>query len=492
MDLHWVKLAVKVFFVCLLLWSLSPLGFCALPFLAVIFIMRTRLRKENNVVAFFHPYCNAGGGGERVLWSAINAMHESDTARKYFRRYIVFTGDRDVRPSAFFKKAKERFNIDLDASIVEFIYLKSRPLLEARYYPRFTLAFQTLAGFIVGIEALWFMNPSIFIDTAGHPATLPLFRFVGGSQVGCYVHYPTISCDMLNVVEAREATYNNAFLIANSSFLSNIKLIYYHLFAFLYRLCGQSSQLVMVNGSWTREHIQKLWGNSKRIYLVYPPCAVNMFSEIVPTSEKLLCDKHIVQLLSVGQIRPEKNHKLQIDVLKEIKARLTRAGSIVKVKLVICGGCRNKEDEERVSMLKLYASKLGLTEDDLQWALNVPINELSALLGDSLVGIHSMWNEHFGISVVESLAAGQIMVAHNSGGPAMDIIGNVSEENECHTTVGFLASTVDEYANCVIKVIAMDRRERDEIRKEARKSVVKFNEVNFAKSWNEAVSKCLL
>lgn len=28
------------------------------------------------VVAFFHPYCNAGGGGERVLWAAIKALHQ--------------------------------------------------------------------------------------------------------------------------------------------------------------------------------------------------------------------------------------------------------------------------------------------------------------------------------------------------------------------------------------------------------------------------------
>ena len=25
-------------------------------------------------VAFFHPYCNAGGGGERVLWCAVRAV----------------------------------------------------------------------------------------------------------------------------------------------------------------------------------------------------------------------------------------------------------------------------------------------------------------------------------------------------------------------------------------------------------------------------------
>jgi alpha-1,2-mannosyltransferase len=26
------------------------------------------------IVGFFHPYCNAGGGGERVLWCAIKAL----------------------------------------------------------------------------------------------------------------------------------------------------------------------------------------------------------------------------------------------------------------------------------------------------------------------------------------------------------------------------------------------------------------------------------
>ena len=38
------------------------------------------------------------------------------------------------------------------------------------------------------------------------------------------------------------------------------------------------------------------------------------------------------------------------------------------------------------------------------------------------IGLHSMWNEHFGISVVEMLAAGLVVVAHRSGGPKMDII----------------------------------------------------------------------
>lgn len=33
-----------------------------------------------------------------------------------------------------------------------------------------------------------------------------------------------------------------------------------------------------------------------------------------------------------------------------------------------------------------------------------------------------MIEEHFGIAIVESIAAGCIMVAHNSGGPKCDIV----------------------------------------------------------------------
>lgn len=46
-----------------------------------------------------------------------------------------------------------------------------------------------------------------------------------------------------------------------------------------------------------------------------------------------------------------------------------------------------------------------------------------------------MIDEHFGIAVVELMAAGVIVVAHDSAGPAQDIIG-VSPK-----TVGFLGKT---------------------------------------------------
>lgn len=37
---------------------------------------KNKAKKEGNKcqVAIFHPYCNAGGGGERVLWCAVRAL----------------------------------------------------------------------------------------------------------------------------------------------------------------------------------------------------------------------------------------------------------------------------------------------------------------------------------------------------------------------------------------------------------------------------------
>jgi len=65
----------------------------------------------------------------------------------------------------------------------------------------------------------------------GYAFTLPLFKYIGGCRVGCYVHYPTVSTDMLRRVSSRTATYNNHNYVARSPFLTAAKLTYYKVFA---------------------------------------------------------------------------------------------------------------------------------------------------------------------------------------------------------------------------------------------------------------------
>jgi glycosyltransferase involved in cell wall biosynthesis len=48
--------------------------------------------------------------------------------------------------------------------------------------------------------------------------------------------------------------------------------------------------------------------------------------------------------------------------------------------------------------------------------VNPPFSLISELLGEAVAGLHTMRDEHFGISVVEYMAAGAVPIAHNSGG----------------------------------------------------------------------------
>lgn len=51
-------------------------------------------------------------------------------------------------------------------------------------------------------------------------------------------------------------------------------------------------------------------------------------------------------------------------------------------------------------------------EKSVEIKANVSYQELIQNYKTAKIGIHTMWNEHFGISVVELMAAGLVTVAH--------------------------------------------------------------------------------
>jgi alpha-1,2-mannosyltransferase len=99
-----------------------------------------------------------------------------------------------------------------------------------------------------------------------------------------------------------------------------------------------------------------------------------------------------------------------------------------------------------------------------------------------------MWNEHFGIGVVEMMAAGVPTVAHGSGGPLLDIVRPEGE-------VGLLATTEEEYAAAVAGLL--QRGEEGEARRrrmgeKARQAVAgRFSEQAFADGWCAAIRPLL-
>jgi len=388
------------------------------------------------IVGFLHPFCNAGGGGERVLWAAINA-----TQRRWPKATcVVYTGDHDATKSTILERVKHRFNIHLHPPTVAFMYLGTRKWVLSTTWPHFTLLGQSLGSLIMAYDAFSLLVPDIFIDTMGYSFTLALSKiFFPKTPTGAYVHYPTISTDMLNSLDAEPGKGVNAG--TGKGLRGFAKRLYWKAYAYLYSQSGRDVDLVMTNSSWTQAHVQALWGpkRTKRrkphvVEVVFPPVAVEEIERAVNLDGPKAIPRERA-LLYVAQFRPEKNH----DLVMRSFAKMYHSQASEKeegAQLVLIGSVRDSVDQKMVYQLRLLAHELKI-QDQVQFILDASWDEILNWLKRSWVGVNGMWNEHFGIGVVEYQAAGLICVVNDSGGPKADIVVDVDGE-----PTGTLADTL--------------------------------------------------
>jgi len=143
--------------------------------------------------------------------------------------------------------------------------------------------------------------------------------------------------------------------------------------------------------------------------LVYPPCSIESL-----TDSPLHPREPVI--VSVGQYRPEKNHSFQVEILDKFFALYNNK----KVKVVFIGNFR-PEDAGRIATLRSSVESKSWASQ-CQVLVDVSSAEKNKILTSALVGLHVMRDEHFGICVVEYMAAGLVSVAHNSAGPFLDIV----------------------------------------------------------------------
>lgn len=293
-------------------------------------------------------------------------------------------------------------------------------------YPHFTLLGQSLGSLVVAHDAFSMLVPDIFIDTMGYAFTLALSKFLFPEvPTGAYVHYPTISTDMLGSLDAEPGKGLNAG--AGKGWKGKLKRVYWQAFAWLYGWVGGEIDVVMTNSSWTQAHINSLWSahRAKRqtpwpIEVVFPPVAVEELQQAIPLTD----EKREPIILCIAQFRPEKNHVLVIRSFAkfmDLAATTTTAQEIQKTRLVLVGSVRNSEDATKVYDLRLLAHELKI-KDQVDFICDASWPEILEWLRRSSVGVNGMWNEHFGIGVVEYQAAGLICVVNDSGGPFLDIV----------------------------------------------------------------------
>jgi alpha-1,2-mannosyltransferase len=431
---------------------------------------------------YFHPYCNAGGGGERVLWQAVE-----DTLNTTQSTVVVYTGDPEP-DSLILSNVSKRFDIKLDPKRVSFVRLSTRWLVDPATWPVLTLLGQAVGSIILVIESLWKFEPDIWIDTMGYPFTyFIVYRWLGAPIVA-YVHFPVISQDMLNKLNP----------------WSNIKqfgkFIYWKLFMWTYSACGPLVDITLTNSTWTSNHIKSIWKKNK-VDILYPPCSTEKFI----TGADLEMDKWNREnsVVCLAQYRPEKRHDL---IIVEYSKFLEMTEISKAPKLIFIGSIRSEADSEYVQELRSKAKDLNIPESHIKFVLDAPHSLVKEYLKTSSYGLNAMWNEHFGIAVVEYVASGLIPIVHASAGPLLDIVTpwdsetkTVAKDSKNGTKTGFFFKSKQDpdftagypsLSEAFQTVAELSDDEKVKITKRGRESVLKrFSDEEFDRQWEEIIQK---
>jgi len=175
--------------------------------------------------------------------------------------------------------------------------------------------------------------------------------------------------------------------------------LYYRPASTYYRNRVRQVGILLSVSDFTRGFVAKKWERDSKT--VYPPCPVEDFSEFtnVKSRENLV--------VTIGRIVPEKRLHLFIELARIVpKTRFVAIGSL------------SAETSAYYYQLKKSAP------ENMSFVLS-PLRKVRDILGRAMAYVHCAENEHFGITIVEAMAAGCVPIVHDSGGPKEIVTSDV-------------------------------------------------------------------
>lgn len=164
---------------------------------------------------------------------------------------------------------------------------------------------------------------------------------------------------------------------------------------------------VITNSEYSRRAIINAFG-LENIYILSPPIDIETFRNVALMANR--CDERNDTILVIARIAPHKQIENAIRV-----ARILRDNNIGKGMKIV--GNLYYYFSDYYSELKQMVLGLGLTEY-ITFEINISLDKLLSIIQRSRVYFHPMIGEHFGMAVVEAIAAGLIPVVPNGCGPA--------------------------------------------------------------------------
>ncbi len=228
-------------------------------------------------------------------------------------------------------------------------------------------------------------------------------------------------------------------------------------------------QAIVVNSVFTKQHIPTFV--SSRVGVIYPPVDTLAFNSATVKKK---------QILSVGRFSSsmqDKNQMLLIDTFKSMKESRDLDGW----RLVLAGGLQKGEEKLYQDLVK----KAGVYDIDI--IPDCPFEKMVSLYESSSLYWHAagygqtlpMKMEHFGISVVESMAAGCVPVVYDGGG-LPEIVRNGTD--------GYTWKTTHELKE-KSRMLIMSQKKRENMALKAIVRSKEFSSERFEESWNMLIMR---
>src|SRR5918995_1778756 len=239
------------------------------------------------------------------------------------------------------------------------------------------------------LSSIDFKDSDVVINT--HGDALP-YRISGNVPYLLYLHFPT-------------------FLMGSTaSYASNKykKSLFWRAYFKPYSLISQSlamravtgSSLILTNSAFSRKAIREAFADVHP-YVLYPPVDTERFSHAYSRP----INGREVKVLVVSRFSPEK----QIE--NAIKVAHILQGSI-KFHIV---GSLTPANRPYFRMLQQMIGTYGLSQT-VTLTPNASNEELLDAMSKSMVYLHTMIGEHFGVSIVEAMSAGLVPIVPAYGG----------------------------------------------------------------------------
>ena len=338
------------------------------------------------------------------LWSRVGG---GELVNAYVVKTLLEAGHEVVAVSTFgFSKEsyKQWFGIDLGD-------VKVYALLP-RMLPLFGI-YQRLGFFIPLRKAIKKEEPDVvFVDSELYKPILKLkernkFRLLE------YIHFPfhALRLEKGDVPEEYREAFEGYLADAIVYYKKYEKGWWRYYFKLWLKLYGRVARdnpfevadVVMANSRYIARLVKMLWDGEALV--LNPPVKVRDFE---PYSRRSFEERDDAVVM-IGRIAPEKRIEEVIDAiaLTETKPALRVVGGLIPLTVPY------KES------LKRRAREKGVR---VEFYTNVSREELVKIATSSKVFVHATVGEHFGIAVVEGMAAGCPVIVHKSGGPYEDIV----------------------------------------------------------------------